>query len=249
MKQFLHFLCYPFSILFYLCFGFCIVLFHPIQWVCFNVFGYKAHKNSVDILNWLILRSLNVLGTRFSFTFIEEIPKNVPLIIVANHQSMWDIPPIIWFMRKQHAAFVSKKELGKGIPSISYNLRHGKSVLIDRKKPEDATSKIIELGSYAQATKRSVVIFPEGTRSRDWNPKPFKSRGLLTLIAQMPDAYIIPVSVNNSWKLQRYGMFPMPVGIHLKHLVHPAIKISTYANQEALIKDVEQLVTANVSEK
>ncbi len=248
MKQFLHFLSYPFSALFYLCFGFCIVFFHPIQWICFNVFGYKAHKDSVDILNWFLLRCLNVLGTRFSFTFEGEIPKNVPIIIAANHQSMWDIPPIIWYLRKIHPAFISKKELGKGIPSISYNLRHGASVLIDRKKPQEATARIIEIGKYAQATNRSVVIFPEGTRSRDWNPKPFKSRGLLTLFEQMPDAYVLPVSVNNSWKLQRYGMFPMPLGVHLKHRVHPVIKISAYANKEALVAEIERVVTTNVTE-
>lgn len=249
MNKLLKILYYPVSALFYLCFGFAIVVFHPIQWICFNVFGYKAHKDSVDILNWLLLRCLNILGTRFSFKITGEIPKGVPLIIVSNHQSMWDIPPIIWYLRKLHPAFISKKELGKGIPSISYNLRHGMSVLIDRKKPEEATEKIISIGKYAQKTNRSVVIFPEGTRSRDWNPKPFKVRGLLTLLEQMPDAYILPISVNNSWKLQRYGMFPMPLGVHLKHLIHPAIKVSAYANHTELIAKVEKLIAEHVTEK
>lgn len=249
MKQFLHLLYYPFTVLFYLCFGLIIVIFHPIQWVCFNVFGYKTHKNSVDILNWFLLRCLNVLGTRFSFKTEGEIPENVPIIITSNHQSMWDIPPVIWYLRKLHPAFISKKELGKGIPSISYNLRHGMSVLIDRKKPEEATQKIIKIGKYAQATNRSIVIFPEGTRSRDWNPKPFKVRGMKTLFEQMPDGYVLPISVNNSWKLQRYGMFPMPLGVHLKHHVHPAIKISAYANHDELISKVEKIIGSQVTEK
>lgn len=238
---------YPFSVLFYLSFGITIVVFHPIQWLCFNIFGYKAHKDSVDILNWFLLRCLNVLGTRFTFKIENDIPKNVPLIIVSNHQSMWDIPPIIWHLRKIHPAFISKKELGKGIPSISYNLTHGASVLIDRKKPEQATQQIINVGQYAARNNRSVVIFPEGTRSRDWNPKPFKTRGLKTLFEQMPDGYVLPVSVNNSWKLQRYGMFPMPIGVHLKHSVHPAIKISEYPT-EALIEKTEQLIAGHIKE-
>lgn len=238
---------YPFSVLFYLCFGLTIVVFQPIQWFCFNIFGYKAHKDSVDILNWFLLRCLNVLGTRFTFFIDGEVPKNVPLVIVSNHQSMWDIPPIIWYLRKLHPAFISKKELGKGIPSISYNLRHGASVLIDRKKPEQATQRIIDIGQYAAKHNRSVVIFPEGTRSRDWNPKPFKTRGLKTLFEQMPEGYILPVSVNNSWKLQRYGMFPMPVGVHLKHKVHPALKISEYT-AENLIITIEKIVSENIKE-
>lgn len=241
-------LSYPFSVLFYLLFGFFIVLFHPIQWVCYHVFGYQAHKNAVDVLNWFLLRCLNVLGTRFSFEIEGEIPKNVPLIIAANHQSMWDIPPMIWYLRKQHASFVSKKELGKGVPSISYNLRIGNSVLIDRKKPEEATMLIKQIGRYASKTNRSVIIFPEGTRSRDWNPKPFKRLGLMTLINQMPEGYILPVSVNNSWKLQRYGMFPMPLGVLLKHKVHPAVEISSM-EPEALIASIEKTITQHITEK
>jgi 1-acyl-sn-glycerol-3-phosphate acyltransferase len=240
---------YPFSAVFYLCFGAAIVIFHPIQWICFTFFGYKAHKNSVDILNWLLLRCLNILGTRFSFYIEAEIPKGVPLIIVANHQSMWDIPPIIWYLRKLDAAFISKKELGRGIPSISYNLRHGMSVLIDRKKPEEAIDKIIKIAKYATNTTRSVVIFPEGTRSRDWNPKAFKTTGLKTLLQHMPNAYVLPISVNNSWKLQRFGIFPMQVGVHLKHHVHPAIKVSAYANQDLLFSKIEELIATHVVEK
>lgn len=241
----LKYLYYPFTAIFYLFFGLTIVVFHPIQWICFNVFGYKAHKYSVDILNWFLLRCLNLLGTRFSFKIEGEIPKNVPIIIASNHQSMWDIPPIIWYLRNIHAAFISKKSLGKGIPSISYNLRHGKSVLIDRKNPQEATQKIIEIGQYAQAENRSVVIFPEGTRSRDGLPKPFKTRGLITLFEHMPDGYVLPVSVSNSWKLQRFGNFPMPLGVHLKHKVYPVFKISEHTPDE-LIKKVEQVVTSGI---
>ena len=65
----------------------------------------------------------------------------------------------------------------------------------------------------------------------------------------MPDAYILPISVNNSWKLQRYGAFPMQVGVHLKHQVHEAIKISAYANFDDLINEVEHTITTAVVEK
>jgi 1-acyl-sn-glycerol-3-phosphate acyltransferase len=50
---------------------------------------------------------------------VKNIPNGVPIIFVANHQSLYDILGIIWYLRKFHAKFVSKKELGKGIPSVS----------------------------------------------------------------------------------------------------------------------------------
>ena len=103
-----------------LCFGLCLVVFHPIQRVCLNVFGYQAHKKSVDYLNFWLTKCTNLLGTRYTFENRDTIPKNTPIIFVSNHQSLYDIVGIIWFLRRFHAKFVSKKELGKGIPSVSY---------------------------------------------------------------------------------------------------------------------------------
>src|SRR5690554_2984999 len=138
MKTLLKIISYPFTVLFYLLFGITILIFHPIQWVAFNWFGYSAHKKTVDIFNWTILRCLHAVGTRFHVETSDNIPINVPIIIVSNHQSMWDISPISWYLRRYHPKFISKIELGKGIPSISYNLRHGGSILIDRKNPRQA---------------------------------------------------------------------------------------------------------------
>ena len=171
-------LAYPLTILYFLFFGLTLIIFHPIQWFCFNVFGYKAHKISVDCLQFFLLRCLNLLGTRFTFNNSFDFSKDKPLIIVSNHQSMYDISPIMWYMRKHHVKFVSKKELGKGIPSVSYNLRHGGSVLIDRKNPRKALPDMMKFGEYIEKTNRAAVIFPEGTRSKDGAPKPFKTKGL-----------------------------------------------------------------------
>ena len=123
---------YPFAILYYSLFLSNLVFFHLIQVFCHRLWGYDAHKKSVDWLNFFTLRCLNFLGTTFDFSNPFDMPKKGPLIIVSNHQSTYDIPPIIWYFRKYHPKFISKASLGNGIPSVSYNLRHGGSVLIDR---------------------------------------------------------------------------------------------------------------------
>ena len=145
-------LAYPLSIIYYLFFGLVLVVFHPIQVVCLKVFGYQAHKKSVDVLNFFLLRCLNILGTRFSFENPHTIKLEQPCIIVSNHQGTYDIPPIIWYLRKLHPKFISKKELGSGIPSISYNLKHGGSVLIDRKDKTQAVQAIKNPVSYTHLT-------------------------------------------------------------------------------------------------
>lgn len=239
-------LAYPLTVLYLICFGITLIVFHPIQWIANNVFGYQALKITVDWLQFFLMRCLNVLGTRFSFENPYDIPMDTPLIIVANHQSMYDISPIMWYMRKHHPKFISKKELGKGIPSVSYNLRHGGSVLIDRKNPRQALPAIMKFGEYIEKSKHAAVIFPEGTRSKTGVPKPFQTKGLEIMIKKVPSGIIVPISINNSWKMLRYGKFPMGIGNHLKFTVHQPIKIATFVDKEELIKAVERTISSNI---
>ena len=237
-------LSYPLTILFFLLFGLVLVIFHPIQWLCLNLIGYNAHKKSVSVLNWFIMRCTNVLGTRYTFRNQQQLPTDRPLIIVTNHQSMYDIPPIIWYMRKYHPKFVSKIELGKGIPSVSYNLRHGGSALINRKDPKQSIAELQKLGKYIETNNRSAVIFPEGTRSRNGVPKPFRTTGLKVMMKNAPSALIVPISINNSWKLLRYGKFPMGLGSHVTFDVHQPLENS--GNPDELITQIENLIVSGV---
>lgn len=233
---------YPFSAIALIVFLLVLVVFHPIQWVCFNVFGYQAHKKSVDYLNFILLKVGLLIGTTFKFDSTENIPKNVPLIIVANHQSLYDIVGIIWYMRRFHPKFVSKKELGKGIPSISYNLRHGGSVLIDRKDPKQALSVIKNLGIYIEKTKRSAMIFPEGTRTKTGVPKPFSQTGVKILCKNAPSAFVVPISINNSWEFVKYGMFPYGLGNCITFTIHKPLAVSEFTFDELMQKTEEVIV-------
>ena len=235
---------YPISFVSMLLFLLALVIFHPIQWICFNVFGYQAHKKSVDYLNLVLLRIGHLLGNTYEVTGRELIPQNVPIIFVSNHQSLYDIAGIIWFMRKNHPKFVSKKELGKGIPSISYNLRHGGSVLIDRKDPKQAIPTIKKLGDYIAKYNRSAVIFPEGTRSRTGKPKEFAQTGLKILCKAAPSAYVVPITINNSWKFVKYGFFPFGLGNRLIFTIHPALAVKDYTFDEIMQKTEQTIVSS-----
>jgi len=237
-------LAYILTPIFFFFFGLTLLVFHPIQWFCHRVLGYGPHGFSVALMNLCLMRCTNILGTRYSFDNSQNIPLGKPLIIVANHQSMFDIPPIIWHLRKYHPKFVSKKELGKGIPSVSYNLRHAGSALIDRKDNKQALTEIAKLGRYIEKHHRSAVIFPEGTRSRNGQPKNFQPTGLKVLMKTAPSALVVPISINNSWKLLRYGKFPMGVGSHLKFKVHPPMENTE--NSEAFFDQIEHQVISGI---
>lgn len=236
-------LSYILTPIFFLFFGFTLLVFHVIQVVCFRVFGYQAHKQSVIILQFFLMRCLNILGTRFSISNPYNLPTDRPLIIVSNHQSMFDIPPIFWYFSKHHPKFISKIELSKGIPSISYNLKHGRNALVDRKNPIQSINSIKTFAKDIKDNNWSAVIFAEGTRSRTGHPKPFKRKGLLTLFEDIPNAMVVPLSINNSWKLYRYGKFPMGLGAHLKYTVHQPLLISEFKDHNQLIDTIEANVT------
>lgn len=196
-------------------------------------------------MNFCLEKCTLLLGTWFQFRNVNYIPKGVPIIFVVNHQSLYDIVGIIWHLRRFHPKFVSKKELGKGIPSVSYNLRHGGSVLIDRKDPKQAIPTIKGLSEYIEKHKRSAVIFPEGTRSKDGTPKKFSENGVKILCKYAPSAVIVPISINNSWKMVKFGAFPMGLGNRLEFIIHEPIAVAAYPFEE-LMEKVESAVVQSI---
>jgi 1-acyl-sn-glycerol-3-phosphate acyltransferase len=239
-------LAYPLSVIHYLVYGFLLVLFHPLQWLTLHVFGYTAHKKTVDYLNFMLIGSMYLFGTRMRFISKYPIPKNVPIVIVSNHQSAYDIPPISWFLRKTHPKFVSKMELGKGIPSVSFNLKYGGSVLIDRKDPKQALSSIANFAKSIEKNNWSGVIFPEGTRSKTGVPKRFSENGLKIMTKYAPSAYILPITINNSWKLVQKGVFPLRIGEKFSMEVHEAIPVSSMKFAD-LFQKVEKTIKNSVT--
>lgn len=235
-------LSYPLSAVYYLLLGLTLVIFHPIQWLCLNLFGYTAHKKSVDALCFFLVANTYVLGTRYKIEGLEKLPKNEALIIAANHQSFYDITTIAWFLRKVHIKFISKIELGKGIPSISYNLTHGGSVLINRKDPKQSLTAVRKIAEYIEENKRTAVIFPEGTRSKTGEPKPFAESGLKILCKYAPSAYMVPVTVNNSWKMTKWGSFPLGLGNKIIITIHDPLLVKDYAFADIFEKTEKAVV-------
>jgi 1-acyl-sn-glycerol-3-phosphate acyltransferase len=236
---------YIVSSIFALVFFSLLFIFHPLQWIGLNIFGYKGHKFVVDIMNWFLTKSLFILGIFVSVENNQNLPKNTTLIFVSNHQGVFDIPPIIWAFRKYHPKFVSKKELGKGIPSISFNLRHGGAALIDRKDSKQAISTLGNFSKKINKNKWSAVIFPEGTRSRNGEPKKFATNGLKMLAKYNKEGYIVPLTINNSWKVFKYGKFPLGVGSPISIITHQPIKIDSLPFDE-LILQTEKVIKEHI---
>jgi 1-acyl-sn-glycerol-3-phosphate acyltransferase len=222
-----------------------LFIFHPIQIICFELFGKLVHQKSVHWLNFFLLNGARIVGTRLSFIQKIEIPTNRPVIFIANHQSMFDIIGLIWYLRKNFPVFVSKIELAKGIPSISYNLQKSGAALIDRNDGKQATVEIAKLAKMIEETNFSACIFPEGTRSRTGTMKPFAVGGVAILMKKSPNALIVPIAIENVNKMNPKGFFPLKSFQHLKWTALPPIDRANKTPEE-VVEEARKAIAAVV---
>ncbi|HRU86555.1 MAG TPA: lysophospholipid acyltransferase family protein, partial [Tenuifilum sp.] len=113
-------------------------------------------------------------------------------VIVCNHQSAFDI--VLLYRLFTHFKWVAKKELAK-VPVIGWNLILNNSILIDRASAV-STKKMISQGLKHLKGGSSVLIFPEGTRTKDGQVKRFKEGAFL--LAKQANSPILPVVIEGS---------------------------------------------------
>ncbi len=235
------------NIIFWLVFGILLLIFHPLQMIG-RAISKQAHARVVDAMIWSLNQALWIVGNRISYHGLDfsDIEVNEPLILVSNHQCMYDIPAISWAFRKFSPKFVSKESLGKGIPSISYNIRHGGSTTISLSNGRSAIKKIAEFGTRINESRQMAVIFPEGARARDGKLISFKGLGLLQLLRTMPTAKVIPVALHDFWKFERWVCKPVPFGTHMQlHMLEP---LGRNHNDKDIIQRCEDMIRQKLEE-
>lgn len=236
---------YTLGLIYLIYFGLLLLIFHLAQVIAFHLVGAKAHKRVVDAMNWSISYGWLLTGSRIQFREVAPLPEHRPIIFVANHQSMFDIPPIIWFLRRFGPIFVSKIELAHGIPAISYNLRKSGAALIDRQDTRQALTEIARLGTLIKTQNRSAVIFPEGTRSKTGEIKPFASGGVAILLKKAPNALVVPIAISGTGRFTPTGLFPLTSFSRLSWIVLPGIE-PTGKTVDEVIKQAQEAIQAVV---
>lgn len=206
---------WTFTIPFLVAFGIVIAVFEPIARIA-RLFGLRALEWTMAVFQRILLWLLRIVGVRLR---VDRSPLLAPrrgYVIVSNHQSMFDIPVFGGLLLSNFPKYVAKKELGRWIPTVSFNLTHGGNAIIDRDDRSQSLRAIRDLATSAQRRNVSVVIFPEGTRSRDGTLGDFKRAGLASLLRYAPDLPVVPTTIDGAWRLFRHRMFPMPFGVIIR---------------------------------
>jgi 1-acyl-sn-glycerol-3-phosphate acyltransferase len=222
-----------------------LVVFDPPQRIA-TCFSRKLHKWILDLMNITIVLNIRLTtGARYRVIGKPYLPDGRPVILVSNHQSMYDIPMMMWECRTREVGFIAKRELGRGIPSISLALRRLGSVLIDRKDPSQSVQAIEEFGRAKDEAGEVAAIFPEGTRAKDGVMKKFKQTGLKALLRSMPHAIVQPVAIRGNWQLLRYHFFPIPYGTSIELEFLPPVEPAGRPLDE-LSNEIEQKIVEAV---
>ncbi len=238
MRKLLGYLFTPFHYFFFILL---LLIFHPLQWISLKLGGYSAHKKTVDALNFFLVGTYYIAGIATAFYNKYDLPRGRSIIFVSNHQSSLDVPALIWYLRKYHVKFVSKIELTRGIPSVSFNLKHGGAANIDRNDPRQSMTEILKLAQRMREYNWSAAIFPEGTRTRDGRMKAFHEGGVATLIKKVPDVLVVPIVINGSWQASRYGKYPLNFGQKISYTVLQPIE-PTGKNPVEVVKEAESAI-------
>lgn len=144
---------------------------------------------------------LKVSGVSLKVTGLSQLDPDQQYVFMVNHQSNIDIPVLVRSLPAFQLRWIAKKEL-LWVPLFGWAMWASKHIIVDRADRFDA------LGSLKTAKQRmqsgiSVVVFPEGTRSRDGALLPFKRGGfLLAVKTQTP---IVPITINGSGRVLSKG--------------------------------------------
>ncbi len=227
-------------------FGLVLVVFDVAQRVA-RLFGQRPQEYVAGALQVALVAAFRLCDTRLVVERSPHVRPWTSYVIVSNHQSMFDIPILGTLFFRNFPKYVSKRSLGRWIPSVSYNLRRGGHVLIDRADAPSALAAIRELGARVREGRASATIFPEGTRARHGALGAFRPAGTLALLAEAPDVPVVPVTIDESWRLLRHGFLPVPFGVRVRVRVGDPIPRTPGEDPRRLLERARDEIAATLA--
>ena len=189
---------------------------------------------------------LLISGIRVRVTGLENIDRKAVYVFASNHSSQIDITALQWGVPNR-LSMIFKKELAR-IPFFGWQLYLGPYVVIDRNDPKAAMNSLTEAKKVMDKRKISVLVFPEGTRSKTGEVQSFK-RGAFYLAAH--SGYpIVPITINGTRNVLPKGTFKLKSGTIYLHFDKPipTDNIKSKQDELALMEKVREIIISNQKE-
>jgi len=192
----------------------------PLRW---SFFPQTLWANGVNVLLW-------IAGIKVEIRGLENLPKT-PCLIASKHQSAWDTS--IFFSILPGAAVVTKVEMLK-VPVFGWFMKKLEEIPIDRSAGGAALRIMVRAAKVALSKKRSIIIFPEGTRVNIDTKKKYHP-GVYALY-KMLDVPVVPVALNSGYFWPSNSQIRRPGTIVLEFLP----PISGKMTRDDFMKRLEQ---------
>ena len=169
------------------------ILMIPITW---------GRGFSVSMARWLYSPGIILLaGASLKVEGEENISSNETYIFLSNHQSFMDIP-ILFRGIPNRLHFVAKKGI-KYVPFIGWYMLAMGMIFIDRRLKGNQSMKSLKKAGALIRRGRSVILFPEGTRSAEGEITPFKKGAFILALEAM--VKVVPVALVGTGQLLPRG--------------------------------------------
>ncbi len=205
------------------------------QYFLFGLLRMKSIQNK--FLHWTTRAWARILiaiaGGRVGVSGLENLPASGGVLFVSNHQGAFDIPLLLGYIPGLKG-FVSKKENSR-LPIVGTWMKLLRCIFIDRKDLRQSARAIARGISDLQAG-RSLIVFPEGTRSKSGVMRRFKDGSFK--LATRSGAAIVPLTIDGSYRLlegNRGRITPGDVRLH----IHAPIRLSDLSHADEKHSDAE----------
>ena len=169
-------------------FGVAVILFSPFDYKKGRILGFIV-KYWAKIIFKTMNINVRVIG-------LDKLDRNADYIFAPNHASSLDIPLILGFLPFWIVP-ISKIEL-KWIPFLGWAMQAAGHVFVDRRDHEKAMLSIAKIKNSLLKNPRSILIFPEGSRTNDGKVNQFKTGGLSIGISTKIS--IVPVAIEGTFE-------------------------------------------------
>lgn len=165
-----------------------------VEWIIGKFNMNLKNKSSLAIVNWAFRVCLWFSGVKVTVLGEENVPKDAPVLYVANHRSFFDI--LLTYVRvPRPTGYIAKKEMLK-IPLLRTWMKNLHCLFLDRKDLKEGMKTILQAIEKVKSG-ISICIFPEGTRNKTADSfLPFHEGSFK--IAEKADCAIIPIAMNNT---------------------------------------------------
>jgi|UPI00047D9AF9 1-acyl-sn-glycerol-3-phosphate acyltransferase len=196
------------------------------------------------IAMWIANAGVRAAGIRIEVSGLEHVPQGQPCIFMCNHVSNLDPPVVLPMLPGQTSVFLKKQLMS--IPILGYAMRMGKFIPVERGGRRDAAQASVVAAGSALESGLNVLVFPEGTRSKDGRLSTFKKGPFFLAMETL--APVVPMTISGTEKMMRKGSAAILPGVARVQFL-PVIEPRDFPSREDLLRAVRARIAEALPEE